>query len=232
MNGSIIVFGSDQNYREKIGFEISEKLGVSKSENNPDIKIVKTEDDKKSIGIDEIREVIKFLSNKPFSHKCKVVVITEAHYMTREAQNALLKILEEPPIYATLILLAKTEESVLPTILSRCRKISLKREMKIGLVGETPNIPSFLDLLNQSTGERLEWASETAKMDKKEIIDYLEKLIIDGRNYLNEYKGNGSLAMINNLNKVKLDLENTNLNTKIALEFLAVNAGSQSHITP
>src|SRR3989344_251988 len=225
MNGSIIVFGSDQNYREKIGFEISEKLGVSKSENNPDIKIVKTEDDKKSIGIDEIREVIKFLSNKPFSHKCKVVVITEAHYMTRESQNALLKILEEPPSYATLILLAKTEESVLPTVLSRCQKISLSRVASGFLDNETTksvNTLSFLDLLNQNVGKRLEWASETSKKDKKEIIDLLEKLIGDGRGSLNKNE-NGVLSLINNLKKVKQDLENTNVNTKIALEYLVLN---------
>ena len=226
MNGSIIIFGSNQSARSTKALEIARALELEYSENNHDIKVVETPEDKKSIGIDEVREITKFLSNKPFSHKNKAVIIAEAHLMTREAQNALLKTLEEPPSFATLILLAKTEESVLPTVLSRCQKIGLSREINAGIdkneTGKGSSV-SFIDLLNQNTGKKLEWASETAKMDKKEIINLLEKLISEGRNSLNEYRGSGVVALLNNLNKVRQDLENTNINTKIALEFLATN---------
>ena len=228
MNGSIIIFGSSQDSREKKCFEIAQSLELANSENNPDLKILKTIDDKKSIGIDDIREAVKFLSNKPFSHKYKLLVISESHYMTREAQNALLKTLEEPPAYATLILLAKTEESVLPAVLSRCRKISLNKSMKSDSTSETENV-FFTELLNQSTGDRLEWAAETSKKDKKEIIDNLEILMLEGRSYLKEQTGGGAVTLLNNLNKVKSDLENTNLSAKIALEFIATNTRNPSH---
>ena len=68
---------------------------------HPDLLTI--ESDTPNIGIESIRSIISFLSTSPFKSSNKVVMIPQAHRLTLAAQNALLKTLEEPPIYAILI---------------------------------------------------------------------------------------------------------------------------------
>ncbi|MFI3201362.1 MAG: DNA polymerase III subunit delta' C-terminal domain-containing protein [Eubacteriales bacterium] len=87
--------------------------------NQPDIIYVTHE--KKSIGVDDIRrQVNEDVYIKPYSSKYKIYMIADADKMTQEAQNAILKTLEEPPSYAIIILLVANTEMLLDTILSRC----------------------------------------------------------------------------------------------------------------
>ena len=89
--------------------------------NQPDyIEIVP---DGNSIKIEQIRNMQLKVAEKPIVSTKKVYVIQEADTMTQEAQNALLKTLEEPPEYITIILIASNENSILNTIKSRCTKI-------------------------------------------------------------------------------------------------------------
>lgn len=76
-------------------------------------------------GIDSVRDIIAALSRKPYQSKAVSVVITESDKLTIEAQNALLKTLEEPPGNANLFLLSENPEMLLPTVRSRCQMISL-----------------------------------------------------------------------------------------------------------
>lgn len=93
--------------------------------NHPDVIFV--ESDKKSIGIDLVREkIVKNINIKPFKYKHKIFIIKNAHTMTIQAQNALLKIIEEPPKYAIFILITQNSNYFLPTILSRCVIFKLK----------------------------------------------------------------------------------------------------------
>ena len=89
--------------------------------NNPDFSI--TEPDGNSIKIDQIRELTKKVYEKPVVSNKKVYIINESQFMTKEAQNSLLKTLEEPPEYVTIILITSNENTFLPTIKSRCTKI-------------------------------------------------------------------------------------------------------------
>ncbi|MBI4099765.1 hypothetical protein HY440_02040 [Candidatus Microgenomates bacterium] len=73
------------------------------------------------LGIEEVRELRRALSLRPLKEKHKTAVIPAAEKLTIEAQNALLKILEEPPEDADIILIAPEEESLLPTVVSRCQ---------------------------------------------------------------------------------------------------------------
>lgn len=72
-----------------------------------------------SISIDQIRQMKKYIFEKPFSSLHKLVIIEEAQTLTTAAQNALLKILEEPPAHAIIILEATNKEALLATIRSR-----------------------------------------------------------------------------------------------------------------
>lgn len=93
--------------------------------NNPDFIIL--EPDGNSIKIDQIRELTKNVYEKPVVSARKVYIINDSNYMTKEAQNSLLKTLEEPPEYVTIILIASNENLFLPTIKSRCTKISFNK---------------------------------------------------------------------------------------------------------
>ena len=75
----------------------------------------------RSIGVDEVRELIQRVSIKPFEGGRHTVVIIGAEKMTVQAQNALLKTLETPPGGAVFFLLTTTPSQLLPTIVSRCR---------------------------------------------------------------------------------------------------------------
>lgn len=96
------------------------------SNNHPDIiytKPTKT----KSIGVDDIREqIINTVQIKPYKYKYKIFIIEDADKMTVQAQNAILKTIEEPPSYAVFLLLSTNYNSFLPTILSRCTLFKIK----------------------------------------------------------------------------------------------------------
>jgi DNA polymerase-3 subunit delta' len=76
-----------------------------------------------SIGIDAVREIRNFLWQKPNASTRRTLIIDHAELLTTEAQNALLKLTEEPPVSSLLILVTSDVESILPTIVSRLPKI-------------------------------------------------------------------------------------------------------------
>lgn len=97
----------------------------AESHNHPDIIYVTHE--KSRMGVDEIRvQLIDDVIIKPFSSDHKIYIVDDADCMTEQAQNALLKTLEEPPEYAIIILLTTNTGKFLQTILSRCVTLQFK----------------------------------------------------------------------------------------------------------
>ena len=92
------------------------------SDNNPDFVIIKP--DGNSIKISQIRDMQDNVYKKPIVSNKKVFIIDDSDKMTEEAQNSLLKTLEEPPEYITIILITSNENKLLNTIRSRCLKIN------------------------------------------------------------------------------------------------------------
>lgn len=108
--------------------------------NHPDILFV-THEKPSSIGVDEIREqVVEDAGIRPYCSKKKIYLIPDASKMTVQAQNALLKTLEEPPEYCHILLIADNTDVLLPTIRSRCVEIGIHpvtdEETKAYLIGE------------------------------------------------------------------------------------------------
>lgn len=96
------------------------------SANQPDIIRV-THEKPGSISVDDIRtQLNNDIAVKPYSSRYKIYIVNEAEKMTPQAQNALLKTLEEPPEYAVILLLTTNVNSLLPTILSRCVVLNMK----------------------------------------------------------------------------------------------------------
>ena len=79
------------------------------------------------IKVDAVRSMIEEIVIKPTTSNRKVVIINDAHLMNENAQNALLKVLEEPPEYATIILVTSNKEKIISTIKSRCTTINFNK---------------------------------------------------------------------------------------------------------
>ncbi|MCM1040124.1 MAG: DNA polymerase III subunit delta [Ruminococcus sp.] len=96
------------------------------SGNQPDIIFVSHEKPN-TVGVEDIRaQINNDIGIKPYSSPRKVYIMNEGEKMTVQAQNALLKTLEEPPEYAVILILTTNVEALLPTVLSRCVVLNMK----------------------------------------------------------------------------------------------------------
>lgn len=213
MKGSILIIGNNINEAKQRVLSLLADWKTPISKNNPDLIFIEVIDDKKSIGIGQIKELKSYLMQKPFQNKFKTTVIEKAGLLTTEAQNALLKTLEEPPAYANLILCIEKEGDLLPTILSRCQKIYVTNAMH----NEKGAGQGSLNL-ESSLGDKLVKAEELGKMERDEAIDVLKgwAMNLHKKTDISE-KENEALKL---LLKVISDLENTNVSLKLAIEYL------------
>ena len=136
---SYLFLGIDGIGKKEIAKEFSKKLLCNNKEencqckscicfetqNHPDFKIINEEDE--TIKINTIRELVSTVYEKPIMSKNKIYIINSADKMTKEAQNSLLKTLEEPPEYTIIILIASNTDMLLNTIKSRCTKITFEK---------------------------------------------------------------------------------------------------------
>ena len=122
-----------------------------------DVQIVKAP--KTAIQIEQIREIKSTIFQKPLVYKNRIIIIENTHTATTEAQNALLKLLEEPPDHAVIILEAKNKEGILETIQSRVIKINTNADK------QSPNIK----ILANDIEETLENISSVD--DPEEFLD-------------------------------------------------------------
>ncbi|HDZ59911.1 MAG TPA: DNA polymerase III subunit gamma/tau, partial [Actinobacteria bacterium] len=94
-------------------------------------------------GIDDIRDIRDKVAFSPVEGKSKVYILDEAHMLTKEASNAFLKVLEEPPPHVIFVLCTTEAHKVLPTIQSRCQRFEFRR----------PNADMVLEVLDRVTAE-------------------------------------------------------------------------------
>jgi len=143
-------------------------------------------DSRTEIGIDDIRGLQRLANLPPYEGKCKVFIIDDAEYLSTEAANSLLKILEEPPPKVVWLLLAAEEAHLLPTIISRCQRLELKpvpsERIQEVLVKSYSVDANKAKLLTQLCHGRLGWAvSALAKDDileqRSQRIDKLVSLL-------------------------------------------------------
>lgn len=122
-----LFIGEDGIGKSIIAEELALKiLGKKEDLEYADLVKFKVAKDKKSLGVDEVRQLIAEISKRPYEGNKKVVIIYEAHKMTVEAQNAFLKTVEEPPQGVFIILLSESSEQILDTIKSRCQIHNLR----------------------------------------------------------------------------------------------------------
>ena len=182
----------------------------------------------KPMGIEDVRNIQKKILLKPFRGKTKAVIIDAYENITPQAQNALLKILEEPPANTIIVITTAKRELILPTIISRCKVIIL-REKEIKLTEE--DLSKFHDtlniLLNGKIGDKLKIAevitrnksSTDSVRDKEDAVLWLEKMSIFVRNKLTQDSNDLKyLNFLKELQKTYKAIKSTNVNQRIALE--------------
>lgn len=125
-------------------------------QNHPDVAYYGGDGSRRSFHIDTIRQLRQNAWLLPGEAPCRVCVLCGAENMTDQAQNALLKILEEPPEHTVFILTAENRAMLLPTILSRVQTIRLEPLTPAEI------LPVLRERCPDQPGEKLEWAAETA----------------------------------------------------------------------
>lgn len=166
----------------------------------------------KAVGIGDIRELQKKIYLKPIKSTIKAVFINATVGITTEAQNALLKTLEEAPEDTIIILQVVNADEILPTILSRCKVIQIKSTR------ENVDVSKYIKILNSNgIGEKLKLAQNLAK-DKNETLDFLENLITNAREDLT-----GNFKLIKSAQKFHTIIKTTNVNLRLALENFFLN---------
>ena len=154
----------------------------AQSGNQPDI-IKVTHEKPNTISVDDIRtQVNNDIVIKPYSSKYKIYIIPEADLMSAQAQNALLKTIEEPPEYAVIMLLTENAEALLPTIRSRCVMMKL-RNIKDQLVKKYLIVHLLRNIDEMNVSELMD-AVKKCMTYKMEINDYLDMIAIWYRDVL------------------------------------------------
>ena len=166
-------------------------------------------------GIEEIRETRKIVALG------QSVILKDAHHLTEEAQNALLKTLEEPPENVHIILLAQDSEFLLPTIISRCQIIELPSAITILAAEEQKELEKILNWIGDLPAGRqgdikngFAWAKENT--DRKNALEQVDKLLIATHQNLK------SPTTIKKLFAAKKYLS-ANANVRLTLENLFIN---------
>lgn len=126
-------------------------------------------------GIEEIRDLREKVRFTPSSMKYKVFVIDEVHMLTKEAFNALLKTLEEPPAHAVFLLATTDINKVLPTIISRCQRFDLKKLT-------VPEIVRYLSFITDkehidATKEALELVAQQSEGCARDSVSIFSQII-------------------------------------------------------
>lgn len=188
-------------------------------QNALDVHIVESETS--SIGIDDIKILLSSLQYKPLSHEKQFGIIINAYLLTTEAQNVLLKSLEEPSKNTEFIIATRSVTDVLPTIRSRCTIHYISAEESKGKIPE--ECESFIQM---KPHERFLFTREYCKTHKKkeEIEQFIVGLIEIYRTRLQEdrnlSKNNGeNLKLLN----TAYSYWQSNVNKQLLLEYIAIN---------
>ena len=163
-----IISGESGSLRNQAAAEICRRL-VGRAEGHPDIIRV-THEKPASVGIDDIRRQLgDTVRIRPFRDGKKIYIIDEAEKLTVQAQNAVLKTIEEPPEYAVLLLLASHAEALIETVRSRCISLKLKPgspEETVTALGD--RIRVYVDAVKSAGSADPEAVTEAAASVKNE----------------------------------------------------------------
>ncbi|MDP3988388.1 MAG: hypothetical protein Q8P80_04570 [Candidatus Levybacteria bacterium] len=223
---SLLISSKDKTARDGYILNTCKKYKIS------DWDISYLEQTGKSIGVEDTRNMQKKLFLKPLKGEQKAFIIYNSESLTIEAQNALLKILEEPPPNTILILSCQNKDLLLPTILSRCKIIELKNKDTQTEKDDSQYLNNLISLFSLGVGGKLKLAQDVSK-NKTDAIDFLEKTIIVARKKMLEKVNSGSVGdrtllkkdhgVLTSFQKSYTIISTTNASPRLTLENLFLN---------
>lgn len=159
------------------------------SDVHPDVRWVRPAEGKTTIGIDQVREVRREAAYGPHEGRWKVFVFSPADAMLAEAQNSLLKLLEEPPARVVFVLVVESAQALLPTVVSRCQMVrfnlvpvsQIEHALRVQL-GVEPARARVLAALSAGRAARAAaWAKDPeALRDRDAVVDHLVRAEREG----------------------------------------------------
>ena len=156
---------------------------------HPDIKRIAPPEGKQAILVDQIRELIEYVSLTPHSAPKKVAVIEQAELLNVNAANSLLKTLEEPPASSMLILVTHRPDRLLPTILSRCQTMlfatpdeNQAREWLSSKIENQDDISALLALSGGAPLKALSYSENSMLEKRNKLFSEMEDLSIGKKN--------------------------------------------------
>lgn len=159
------------------------------SGNHPDMLYSERDERTGRLKIDTLRDIMRLLALKPYDSRYRIAIFEGFDHAAPRAQDALLKTLEEPSPYAVLILLAESNENIMPTIVSRCQIVPLRPVPRA-------EVSSFLQmhgadeeratLLGRLSSGRMGWAlnalqDETVMQEREDMLKMLNEAVYGNR---------------------------------------------------
>ncbi len=218
-----LIYGGNQTQRRDYCNDYVKNILNIPNISNTDFILLNKQDGKKNISINQIRLLINKLKLKPVNQKFKIAIIENAQDLSTEAQNALLKVIEEPPEYAQIFLTVDYIENLLPTIKSRCIIVNLSNAND-EIDEEVKNLLSF------TIGEKIDWLTQNKQNAKDlewvlKILNNMELIIrheLLTNDDLNNVEKKKYVNFISKIHEFKNDIAITNVNTYLGLERLLV----------
>lgn len=221
---SFIVTSTDKKKRQEYIQKYFKNLSIDQLDITTIQKDTALKQNINTIGIEEIKNMQKKLFLRPIKSPAKAVILQDAQLLTTQAQNALLKVLEEPPDHTIIILSCRSKESLLPTIISRCQIINLRDERQKLSDQETKDLTEFIENLpKMPIGEKFKKAESLAK-EKEKALTWIENTIIILREQVleqtknNQPDINSALHNLRSFQKTHTLLKTTNANPRFLLE--------------
>ncbi len=223
-HSTLIVGGTAEKRRGAALLLAQEQLGQNVSEESihPDLVYLSPQDEA-GLGIDQIRQLVKRLAVKPSQANAKVALLEEAQRATTQAQNALLKTLEEPPSQARLILTCSRASQLLTTVVSRCRVVELPTEVDLPINREDfqQAASALFALLPMNRGERLAWVESNKQLfsEREGAVTVIKAWISALRDVMHQqYQQKGEFLHAN-LKKQILEVGATNVNLQSVIRY-------------
>ncbi len=219
LSHAYIFYGPDEDLKRQTVLWFANTILRNKNfKFHPDLFFIKPEFNEE-ISIDWIRQLKNFLTLRPYSSEHKIVVIETAEKLNSYAQNALLKIFEEAPNYAVIILCAKTLDSISDTIVSRAIKLPFWRIQTETLPPDKTISDTFELLLKTDFSNKYGYIE---KLDSRDTLGIFKAWL----NFLRiKFKANPTKKITDLLTKslnIYFKLNETNINPKFAYDELVL----------
>ncbi|MBD7912669.1 MULTISPECIES: DNA polymerase III subunit delta' [Clostridium] len=198
-----LIVGPDGIGKSLIAKKFALKI-LGKNDDYNYVDIINYKSDKASFGVDEVRKIIEEVSKKPYEGDKKVIIVHQGNKLTVQAQNAMLKTIEEPPKGVYIVLLSESLELLLDTIKSRCQiyKLTpLDKDYMIRYIKSIGENDEDKVLTAIAYGEGIPGRAE--KILKDNELEKLRNLIIELFNEINKNNDNAVLEYETKFNKFK-----------------------------